>query len=73
MLNKDYYVIQNKEGKFLRVDNISCYPCFINNFEFCSKCNSKEFAEKFLNSSYANKFKDKFDGCTVRKVVISLE
>lgn len=46
MLRKEYYVIQNEEGKFLKIDDLSGgYPCFIDDFEFCEKYESKEYAE----------------------------
>ena len=42
MNRKEYYVIQNSNGKFFKVDNLSGgYPCFIDDFEFCEKYNSK--------------------------------
>ena len=65
-----YYVIQNKEGNFFKSDNASGgYPCFIDNFEFCEKFNSEEFAQNFLNGKYATEmFKEEFDGCVVKKV-----
>ena len=74
-IRKEYHVIQNKEGKFFRCDNISGgYPCFIDGFEFCEKYNSKEFAENFLNSKYATElFKKEFDGCIVKTVIMTVE
>ena len=42
MNRKEYYMIQNNNGKFFKADNLSGgYPCFIDDFEFCEKYNSK--------------------------------
>lgn len=72
---KEYYVIQNEEEKFFKVDNASGgYPCFIDDFEFCEKYNSKRFAEDFLNSNYATRtFQKEFSGCIVKKVTMTIE
>ena len=70
-----YYVIQNAKGKFFKVDNLSGgYPCFIDNFEFCEKYNSKQFAEDFLKSNYATQmFQKEFADCVVKKVKMIVE
>lgn len=48
-MKKEYYVIQNEEGKFLKIDDLSGgYPCFIDDFEFCEKYKSRQLAENFL-------------------------
>lgn len=75
MLRKEHYVIQNKEGKFFKVDNASGgYPCFIDNFEFCEKYDSMEFVNNFLISEYVTRmFKKEFEGCVVRKVIMTVE
>lgn len=75
MTKKEYYVIQNDDDKFFKVDNLSGgYPCFVDDFEFCEKYNSREFAENFLNNRYATEmFHDKFKNCSVKKVVMTLE
>ena len=75
MKAKEYYVIQNKEGKFFKADNASGgYPIFIDDFEFCDKYNSKQFAEDSLKSDYATRlFKKEFEGCVVRTVKMILE
>ena len=53
MNRKEYYVIQNSNGKFFKVDNLSGgYPCLIDDFEFCEKYNSKQVVEDFLKSNY---------------------
>lgn len=72
---KEYYIIQNKEGNFFKVDNNSGgYPVFIEDFEFCEKYNSKQFVEKFLKSNYVTElFKNEFEGCIIRKVKMILE
>ena len=72
---KEYYVIQNDKGKFFKLDNISGgYPIFIDDFEFCEKFNSKQFAEDFLKGDYATKlFKKEFENCVVRTVKMILE
>lgn len=69
---KEYYVIQNAKGKFFQTDNISGgYPCFIDDFEFCEKFKSKQFAEDFLKGNYATKmFKKEFESCVVKTVKI---
>lgn len=37
-LVKEYYVIQNKEGKFFHTDSASGgYPSFLSSFESCEK------------------------------------
>lgn len=75
MNRKEYYVIQNTNGKFFKADNISGgNPIFIDDFEFCDKYASKQFAENFLKRDYASKlFKKEFEGCIVRKVKMILE
>lgn len=74
MTKKEYYVIQNEDDKFFKVDNSSGDSCFVDDFEFCEKYNSREFAEKFLNSRCASKvFHDKYKNCSVKKVVMTLE
>ena len=75
MSRKEYYVIQNSSGKFFKVDNLSGgYPCFIDDFEFCEKYNSKKFAEDFLKSNYATQmFPKEFANCIVRTVKLMLE
>lgn len=75
MLRKEYYVIQNEEGKFLKIDDLSGgYPCFIDDFEFCEKYESKEYAEKFLQGRYVTEmFKKEFDDCIIKTVVIAVE
>lgn len=75
MKAKEYYVIQNKEGKFFKVDNASGgYPVFIDDFEFCEKYNSKQFAEDFLKGNYATElFKNEFKDCVVKTVKMILE
>jgi hypothetical protein len=75
MNRKEYYVIQNSKGKFFKVDNVSGgYPIFINDFEFCEKYNSKQFAEDFLKGKYATElFKNEFKDCVVKTVKMILE
>ena len=72
---KEYYVIQNKEEKFFKVENASGgYPRFIDDFEFCERYYSRQSAEKFLNSSYATRmFRKEFSGCVVKKVTMTIE
>ena len=72
---KEYYVIQNAKGKFFKTDNNSGgYPCFVDDFEFCDKYNSRQFAEDFLKSDYVTRmFPKEFAGCTVRTVKLILE
>ena len=75
MNRKEYYVIQNSNGKFFKMDNLSGgYPCFIDDFEFCEKYNSKQFAEDFLKSNYATQmFQKEFTNCVVQTVKMILE
>lgn len=75
MVRKEYYVIQNNEGKFFKIDNASGgYPCFIDDFEFCEKYKTKHFVKDFLNSNYAtNIFKEEFSNCVVKKVIMTIE
>lgn len=75
MNKKEYYVVQNEEGKFFKIDNISGgYPCFIKDFEFCEKYNSRQFAENFLKGKYATEmFPDKFKNCVVKRVLMIVE
>lgn len=75
MTEKIYYIIQNKEGNFFEIDNMSGgYPSFINDFECCEKYRSEEFANDFLNGKYATEmFPKEFDGARVRKVVMTLQ
>lgn len=74
MERKEYYVIQNEEGKFFKADNLSGgYPCFIDDFEFCAKYKSKQIADDFMKNNYTTKmFKKEFKGCTVRMVKMIL-
>ena len=54
MDRKEYNVIQNSNGKFLKIDNLSGgYPCFIEDLEFCEKYKSRQLAEDFLKGTYA--------------------
>lgn len=75
MNRKEYYVIQNNQGRFFKVDNASGgYPCFISSFEFCEKYDSKQYVEDFLKGDYVNRmFKDEFQNCVIRKVTMILE
>ena len=51
MDRKEYNVIQNSNGKFLKIDDLSGgYPCFIDDFEFCEKYKSRQLAEDFLKA-----------------------
>ena len=53
MDRKEYNVIQNSNGKFLKIDDLSGgYPCFIDDFELCEKYKSRQLAEDFLKSIY---------------------
>ena len=75
MVGKEYYVIQNDEGKFFNIDNGSGgYPYFNDDFESCERYNSKQRAEDFLNSNYATEmFRSEFMNCVVRKVTMTIE
>lgn len=76
MLRKEYYVIQNKEGKFFKMDNASGgYPYFTEDFEYCEKYTSKDLMEQFLNTSHytTRMFKKEFEGCTVKTLVMTVE
>lgn len=72
---KQYYVIQNRNGKFFKIDDLSGgYPLFIDDFEHCEKYNSKENANIFLKGKYATElFFKYFNGVSVRKVVITIQ
>ena len=72
---KKYYVIQNEKGAFFKIDNNNGgYALFIDDFEFCEKFNSEEFAKDFLKGNYATKmFRDKFKNCIVKTVIMTLE
>lgn len=74
MTEKIYYVIQNKEGKFFKIDSWSGgYPEFVNNFEVCEKYNHEEFANNFLKSRYVTEmFTKEFIWAKVRKVEMKL-
>ena len=70
MCEERYFVIQNKDGKYFKIE-ICGYPTFVDDFEFCERYKSKEDANKFLSSNYAiSQFKEKFDGATISEVVI---
>ena len=73
-MEKEYYVIQNENGKFFAYDNTSGgYPCFIDDFKFCKNYKTRSSAESFLVSDYSkNLFKKEFNNCVVRKVVMRL-
>ena len=75
MNRKEYYVIQNSNGKFFKADNLSGgYPCFVDDFEFCDKYNSRQFAEDFLKGDYVTRmFPKEFVGSIVRTVKLILE
>ena len=72
---KQYYVIQNRNGKFFKIDDLSGgYPLFIDDFEHCEKYNSKENANIFLKGKYATElFFKEFNGVSVRKVLITVQ
>lgn len=75
MIRREYYVIQNKEGKFFKFDNTrgGC-PLFIEDFEFCEKYYSEQFVKNFIASKYVTeRFKEEFENCAIRKVVMTLE
>lgn len=74
MTEKIYYVIQNKEGKFFKIDNwTGGYPDFVNNFEVCEKYDHEELANNFLKSRYVTEmFTKEFMGEKVRKVEMKL-
>lgn len=74
MIKKIYYVIQNKEGKFFKIDNWSGgYPEFVNNFEVCEKYDHEELANNFLKSRYVTEmFAKEFIEARVRKVEMKL-
>ncbi|MFQ7208561.1 MAG: hypothetical protein ACLRPZ_03855 [Coprococcus sp.] len=75
MDRKEYNVIQNSNGKFLKIDDLSGgYPCFIDDFEFCEKYKSRQLAEDFLKSIYVTqRFQKEFAGCVVKTVKMILE
>lgn len=76
MLRKEYYVIQNKEGKFFKMDSASGgYPCFIDDFEYCHKYTSRNLMEQFLyTSDYTTRlFKKEFEGCAVKTIIMTVE
>lgn len=73
MVIKEYYVIQNSEGKFFSIDNYTGgYPCFTDNIEKCEKYNSEQKAKDFLKSNYVAMFKSNFLLCSIKKVTISI-
>ena len=48
VINKEYYVIQNEEGKFFEYDKSSGgYPYFSDSIECCEKYKTKQAAESF--------------------------
>lgn len=75
MDRKEYNVIQNSNGKFLKIDNLSGgYPCFIEDLEFCEKYKSRQLAEDFLKGTYATQsFQKEFLDCTVKTVKMIIE
>ena len=75
MLVKEYYIIQNKEGKYFHIDNASGgYPCFLRDFENCEKYNSEQSVKNFLDSEYVTRmFKKEFEDCIVKTVKIFIE
>lgn len=75
MFIKEYYVIQNKEEKYFKIDDMSGgYPCFVGDFESCERYNSIQSVETFLNSDYVVRiFKEKFKDCIVKTVKIFIE
>lgn len=74
MEKKKYYVIQNKQGMFFKIDNwTGGYPSFIDDFEHCEKYESEDIAKAFLRGKYATEmFAKEFDGARVRTVELSL-
>lgn len=75
VINKEYYVIQNEEGKFFVYDKSSGgYPYFSDSMECCEKYKTKQAAESFLyTSEYANRmFVKEFMTCVIRKVTITI-
>ena len=67
---EEYWVIQNRNGKFFKLD-AGGYPAFITDCHSGQKYKSREFAEQFLNEDYATRmFKNEFAGSTVKKVEV---
>ena len=74
-MTKEYYVIQNEDGKFFEYDNLSGgYPYFSDSVESCEKFETYQEAKNFLNTSdYANRiFVKEFMVCIIRKVVVTI-
>lgn len=74
-MEKTYYVIQNKNGKFFKTDSMSGgYPSFIDSFERCDRYYSFEQAELFLKSPYVTEtFPREFNDAVIQKVIVRLE
>ena len=75
MDRKEYNVIQNSNGKFLKIDeSLGGYPCFVDDFKFCEKYRTRQFAENFLKSRYATQqFQKELADCTVKTVKMILK
>lgn len=74
-MTKEYYVIQNEDGKFFEYNNHSGgYPYFSNSVESCERFETYEEAKNFLTTSnYANRmFATEFMACIIRKVVVTI-
>lgn len=73
MIIKEYYVIQNSEGKFFKPDSLTGgYPCFTDDIENCEKYNTEQIAKDFLESDYAAMFKNEFMYCNIKKVTVTI-
>ena len=74
MDEKRYFVIQNKDGKYFKIDNSTGgYPMFTDDFEFCERYKTEEDVNKFLGSNYViNQFRKEFDNATISEVAIKV-
>lgn len=74
MVSLGYYVIQNREGKFFKLNsNFLGPPKFIDDFVDCHKFRSRQLAEDFMKDTYVTKiYKDEFRNCVLRRVNLIL-
>lgn len=75
MIEKKYYVIQNGEGDFFGIDDLTGgYPFFTEDCESCKKFYTIESINEFLNSEYTtNQFAKKFADAKVVTIVIKAQ
>ena len=72
IIDREYYVIQNKHGEFFSFDTTSGgYPVFMNNYKLCKRFDTENEIITFLNSKYVTEqFKNEFIDIEIKKIKV---